>query len=62
MKNHFNNFAKFVKKNYLKKDSLIIELGSNDGTFYRILIKKIPLALSHQKVFTMLQKKRVSKV
>jgi len=33
MKNHFNKFAKFVKRKYLKKKSLIIELGSNDGTF-----------------------------
>jgi len=40
MKNHFNNFAKFVKKNYLKKDSLIIELGSNDGTFLSHFNKK----------------------
>ena len=40
MKNHFKNFAKFVKKNYLKKDSLIIELGSNDGTFLSHFNKK----------------------
>ena len=33
MKNHFNAFAKFIKKKYIKKNSLIIELGSNDGTF-----------------------------
>ena len=33
MKNHFYAFAQFIKKNYLKKNSLIIELGSNDGTF-----------------------------
>ena len=33
MKKHFDKFAKFVKKRYLKKNSLIIELGSNDGTF-----------------------------
>ena len=33
MKNHFNKFAKFVKRKYIKKKSLIIELGSNDGTF-----------------------------
>jgi len=40
MKNHFNNFAKFVKKKYLKKNSLIIELGSNDGTFLSHFNKK----------------------
>jgi SAM-dependent methyltransferase len=33
MKKHFNKFAEFVKKKYLKDNSLIIELGSNDGTF-----------------------------
>ena len=33
MKKHFDKFAEFVKKKYLKKNSLIIELGSNDGTF-----------------------------
>ena len=33
MKKHFGKFATFVKKKYINKDSLIIELGSNDGTF-----------------------------
>ena len=32
MKNHFYNFAEFIKKNYLKNNSKIIEIGSNDGT------------------------------
>jgi len=32
---HFKELAKWVKKNYLKKKSLIIELGSNDGTFLK---------------------------
>ena len=38
MKNHFKNYAKFVQK-YLKSDSKIIEIGSNDGTFLQNLIK-----------------------
>ena len=40
MKNHFYNFAQFVKKKILKKNSLIIELGSNDGTFLSNFNKK----------------------
>ena len=32
MKNHFKNYANFVQK-YLKTNSKIIEIGSNDGTF-----------------------------
>ena len=34
MKNHFKEYAKFVKK-YLKPNSKIIEIGSNDGTFLK---------------------------
>ena len=34
MKNHFKNYAQFVKK-YLKNNSRIIEIGSNDGTFLK---------------------------
>ena len=30
---HFRNFFKWLKKNYLKKNDKIIEIGSNDGTF-----------------------------
>ena len=33
MVNHFKNFSNFLKKNYLKKNSILIEIGSNDGTF-----------------------------
>ena len=33
MKLHFAKFANFLKKNYLKNNSKIIEIGSNDGTF-----------------------------
>ena len=40
MKEHFNKFAKFVKKKYLDQNSLIVELGSNDGTFLLNFDKK----------------------
>jgi len=32
MKQHFIEYANFIKKNYLKNNSKIIEIGSNDGT------------------------------
>ena len=34
MKKHFKNYAKFAKK-YIKDNSKIIEIGSNDGTFLK---------------------------
>lgn len=33
MISHFRKFFKWLKKNYLKKNDKIIEIGSNDGTF-----------------------------
>jgi len=33
MKTHFLKYANFIKKNYLKNNSKIVEIGSNDGTF-----------------------------
>ena len=33
MKSHFKKDADFIKKNYIKNNSKIIEIGSNDGTF-----------------------------
>tara|TARA_B100000780_G_scaffold279086_1_gene255460 strand:+ start:1423 stop:2622 length:1200 start_codon:yes stop_codon:yes gene_type:complete len=33
MKIHFSKFAKFIKNNFLKNNSKIVEIGSNDGTF-----------------------------
>ena len=33
MKHHFKNYFLWAKKNYLKANSKIIEIGSNDGTF-----------------------------
>ena len=32
MKQHFVEYSNFIKKNYLKNNSKIIEIGSNDGT------------------------------
>ena len=33
MINHFKNYAGWIKRNYLKKNYNLIEIGSNDGTF-----------------------------
>ena len=33
MINHFKEYSNWIKKNYLKKKSNLIEIGSNDGTF-----------------------------
>ncbi len=38
MKKHFQNYANFIKKDYLKTNSKIIEIGSNDGTFLKNFI------------------------
>ncbi len=35
MKFHFNKYSFFLKKNYIKHNSKIIEIGSNDGTFLK---------------------------
>ena len=35
MKLHFQDYANFLKKNYIKNKSKIIEIGSNDGTFLK---------------------------
>ena len=40
MRKHFNKFAEFVKRKYINKNSLIIEIGSNDGTFLSNFEKK----------------------
>lgn len=39
MKTHFHNYANWAKKKYLKSNSKIIEIGSNDGTFLQNFIK-----------------------
>jgi len=33
MKTHFKKYADWINKNYLKSNSKLIEIGSNDGTF-----------------------------
>ena len=35
MKLHFKKFSNFCKKKFLKKNSLVLEIGSNDGTFLK---------------------------
>ncbi len=40
MVKHFKVFANWVKKNYMFKNSLILEIGSNDGTFLKNFNKK----------------------
>ena len=35
MKLHFKKYSSFLKKNYIKYNSKIIEIGSNDGTFLK---------------------------
>ena len=30
---HFKEYSSWIKKNYLKKNKNLIEIGSNDGTF-----------------------------
>ena len=35
MKIHFSKYAKFIMDNYLKNNSKIVEIGSNDGTFLK---------------------------
>ena len=58
MKNHFYTFAQFVKKNFLKKNSLIIELGSNDGTFLSNFNKKNSIGFEPSKSVHDVAKKR----
>ena len=62
MKNHFYNFAQFVKKKFLKKNSLIIELGSNDGTFLSNFNKKNSFGFEPSKSVHDVAKKKVFKV
>jgi|TARA_B100001964_G_C14242348_1_gene605656 methylation protein EvaC len=39
MKTHFNKFAKWLKKEFLKSNSKLIEIGSNDGTMLKNFTK-----------------------
>ena len=49
MVNHFKTFASWVKKNYMFKNSLILEIGSNDGTFLKNFNKKNSLGYEPSK-------------
>ena len=40
MRDHFKDLSKWLKKKYLNNNSLIIEIGSNDGTFLKNFSKK----------------------
>ena len=40
MKDHFKKFSIFCKKKFLNKNSFILEIGSNDGTFLENFNKK----------------------
>ena len=40
MKKHFKNFSDFIKKEYLRSESKIIEIGSNDGTLLKNFLDK----------------------
>ena len=39
MKTHFKKYADWVQKEYLKSNSKLIEVGSNDGTFLKNFTK-----------------------
>ena len=39
MKAHFNKFAKWLQKEFLKSNSKLIEIGSNDGTMLKNFAK-----------------------
>ena len=39
MKDHFNKYAKWLKKEFLKSNSKLIEIGSNDGTLLKNFVK-----------------------
>ena len=40
MINHFKELSEFIKKKYFSKKSIILEIGSNDGTFLKNFNKK----------------------
>ncbi len=40
MVNHFKKLSNFIKKNYMNKNSILFEIGSNDGTFLKNFNKK----------------------
>ena len=46
---HFENFSKMLKKKYLKKNSILLEIGSNDGTFLKNFNKKLSIGFEPSK-------------
>ena len=40
MINHFKELSEFIKKRYFSKESILLEIGSNDGTFLKNFNKK----------------------
>ena len=40
MENHFRDYSNWMFKNYLKNNSKLIEIGSNDGTLFKKFSKK----------------------
>ena len=56
MKDHFKKYANFIKKNFLKSDSKILEIGTNDGTFlnnFKNTINGIPCTPNNKIVSTL---------
>ena len=35
---HFREISDEIKQNFLDKDDLVVEIGSNDGTFWKIFM------------------------
>ena len=60
MVEHFDKTANWIKKKYLKKDSHIIEVGSNDGTFLKNFEKKFSIGFEPSKSAHDVAKKNVN--
>ncbi len=58
MSEHFNKTAKWIKRKYLDRDSYLLELGSNDGTFLKHFNKKKSFGFEPSKSVHKISKKR----
>ena len=58
MKKHFRKFSSWLKKKYLNENSLILEIGSNDGTFLGNFKKKNCYGFEPSKSVHKIAKKR----
>ena len=58
MINHFKKLSKFIKKNYMSKNSILLEIGSNDGTFLNNFNKKKSYGFEPSKSVHLKAKKR----